>query len=45
MQNQKNLSTNAKNGPDERKRKGAKVRQEFATDKIWHHDKILKVSI
>jgi hypothetical protein len=28
-QNQKNLSTNAKIGVDKRKRKGAKVRQEF----------------
>jgi hypothetical protein len=37
-QNQKNLSTNAKIGLDETKRKGAKVQQEFATKKIWCQD-------
>jgi hypothetical protein len=39
-QNQKNLPIDAKIGLDKRKRKYAMVRQEFATDKIWHQDKI-----
>jgi hypothetical protein len=37
-QNQKNLPANAKVGLDERKRKGAKVWQEFASNKIWRQD-------
>jgi hypothetical protein len=37
-QNQKNLATDAKIGPDERKWKGAKVLQEFATNTIWCQD-------